>query len=574
MSQNNQNMSNNSQSRPQHYDESLWVKRMEKTLDDELEEEAEIPVTIFAVPKALMMTDPDSYIPQQVAIGPYHHLRAEVYDMEKYKIAAAKRNQKEISNLKLKHLVEHLLKLDAHVRASYHRPVGFGPEALAWMMALDASFLFEFLQVCAVKSGKMITRIPSRMAHLIDLSGNKTAHNEILRDIIMLENQIPLIVMRKLYELQLTSLEMADERVLAILTGLSKNLSPFNQAEEEEATAVSDCAHLLEFLYNYIVSKADRAPSSSLEIDIEEEGEGGEKEGEDGEEKLTESTHVTQLKGIVWPMVAGAMKKPIKLVKAIIFSKPLKLVVKLPWTIISNIPILKAFKQPLENMFNNYSNKKDDGEGGDDDEEANKKEKPPLQEEIKIPSVTQLIEAGVQLRPSSSGISSFAFDEKTLTLHIPVVRIDVNTEVVLRNLVAYEACAAEGAMVLARYTELMNGIIDTEEDARELCGRGIINNHLKSEKEVAELWNGMSKSVRLTRVPSLDAVIAAVNGFYSRRWKVRMAMFMRDYVFGSWRILTFLAAVVMVALMCLQSFCQVYSCHRVLQIKGLEPEGA
>lgn len=37
--------------------------------------------------------DPDSYAPQQVAIGPYHYWRQELYEMERYKIASAKRFQ-------------------------------------------------------------------------------------------------------------------------------------------------------------------------------------------------------------------------------------------------------------------------------------------------------------------------------------------------------------------------------------------------------------------------------------------------------------------------------------------------
>ncbi|XP_057794975.1 putative UPF0481 protein At3g02645 [Salvia miltiorrhiza] len=555
------------QQRP-HYDETQWVKRIQQTLDDEVDEETEIPVTIFAVPKALMVSDPELYIPQQVAIGPYHHLRAELYDMERYKVAAAKRNQKELQNVKLKHLVDHILKMELRIKANYHRPLGIGAEALAWMMAVDVSFLFEFMQVCAVKEGKAITRIPSRMAHLIDLSGRKTAHNAILRDIVMLENQIPLFVMRKLLELQFSSVEMADQRVHAMLTALSRDLSPFQMAETAEGAAVSECAHLLEFLYNYIVPKTDWEKPASIEIDVAEEEEDKDKEAAEGEEALKQSSHVRQLRVIVWSIVSTSMRKPVIYMKRVVLSKPIKLVVKLPWKIISNIPILKAFKQPLENMFSAYGEKKDDG----DEEAQNGSEKPPLQEEIVIPSVTQLLEAGVRFSPTKEGISSFNFDEKSLTLYIPVIKVDINSEVVLRNLVAYEACVAAGPMVLTRYTELMNGIIDTEVDAGELCRRGIINNHLKSEKEVADLWNGMSKSVRLTKVGSLDRVIADVNRFYSQRWRVKMGRFMKDYVFGSWRILTFLAAVVMVVLMCLQAFCQVYSCHRILRIKALDPD--
>ncbi|KAG6426067.1 hypothetical protein SASPL_110281 [Salvia splendens] len=551
------------QQRP-HFDESLWVKRIQQSIDNDLDEDSKIPVTIFAVPKILMATDPDSYIPQQVAIGPYHHLRAELYDMERYKVAAAKRNQEELDNVKLRHLADHLMKMELRIKASYHRPLGIRVETLAWMMAVDVSFLFEFMQVCAVKEGKLITRNPSRMDYLINLERRKTAHNAILRDIVMLENQIPLFVMRKLLELQFSSLEMADERLHTMLAAFCKDLSPFQMAESCQRVVVSDCAHLLEFLYNYVVPSTDREKLASIEIDVaEKDGKGA----EDGDEEMVETTHVKQLRVVVWRVIYTSVRKPAHFVKRVILSKPMILAVKLPWKVISKIPLMKTLTQPIESMFSDYGDKKDDGEGGYDDD------KPPRQEEIVIPSVTQLLDAGVNFVPTEKGISGFSFDSKTLTLTIPVVKLDLNSEVVLRNLVAYEACVKSGPMVMARYTELMNGIVDTEADAAVLCRKGIIVNHLKSEREVADLWNGMSKSIRLTRVQSLDCVIADVNKFFSDRWKVKLTKFMREYVFGSWKVLTFLAAVVMVALMCLQAFCQVYSCHRILRIKALEPDG-
>ncbi|KAJ0436499.1 hypothetical protein HanRHA438_Chr16g0738131 [Helianthus annuus] len=138
-----------------------------------------------------------------------------------------------------------------------------------------------------------------------------------------------------------------------------------------------------------------------------------------------------------------------------------------------------------------------------------------------------------------------------------------NTEVYLRNLVAYEACVAAGPLVMARYTELMNGIIDTEEDAKYLRERGIVVNHLKSHKEVADLWNGMSKSVKLTKVVKMDKVVADVNKMYGQTWRVKSAKYLKTYVFASWKILTLLAALFMLFLTTVQAFCSVYSCARV-----------
>ncbi|PNX83842.1 hypothetical protein L195_g039891 [Trifolium pratense] len=121
---------------------------------------------------------------------------------------------------------------------------------------------------------------------------------------------------------------------------------------------------------------------------------------------------------------------------------------------------------------------------------------------------------------------------------------------------------SKGPLVITRYTELMNGIIDSEEDAKILREKGIILNHLKSDQEVANMWNGMSKSLRLSRVLFMDNAIEDVNKFYNSRMKVKMLKFMKSYVFGSWQFLTFLAAIFMLLLMALQAFCSVYTCHR------------
>ncbi|KAL2234580.1 UNVERIFIED_CONTAM: hypothetical protein Sindi_1190200 [Sesamum indicum] len=180
------------------FDEKRWVSQIRRALDEELEEETETPIRIFNVPKPLRAIHPDSYIPQQVAIGPYHCTRSEIREMERYKLAAARRTQKDFQNLKLQRLVNHLMEFELKIRACYNKYLNFNGETLAWMMAVDATFLFEFLQVCAVKLGKETTSnvVSSRLPYLIGLAGNKAAHNAILRDISMLANQIPSLVLR------------------------------------------------------------------------------------------------------------------------------------------------------------------------------------------------------------------------------------------------------------------------------------------------------------------------------------------------------------------------------------------
>ncbi|CAK9150146.1 unnamed protein product [Ilex paraguariensis] len=104
------------------FDEHQWVIQIRLALDEELEENThEIPVSIFNVPRPLMASNPDSYTPQEVALGPYHYWRPELYEMQRYKIAAARRTQKQLQNLKFQHVVEKLMKYGPRIRAYYHR---------------------------------------------------------------------------------------------------------------------------------------------------------------------------------------------------------------------------------------------------------------------------------------------------------------------------------------------------------------------------------------------------------------------------------------------------------------------
>lgn len=133
----------------------------------------------------------------------------------------------------------------------------------------------------------------------------------------------------------------------------------------------------------------------------------------------------------------------------------------------------------------------------------------------------------------------------------------------MRNLVAYEACNVSGALVFGRYIELMNGIIDTEGDAKLLREKGIICNKLKGDKEVAKMWNGMNKRVRMTKVGNLDKVIEDVNRCYNGNWRVKVGKFVKALVSGAWQFVILLVTVLILVLMSLQAFCSVYKCGHI-----------
>nr|XP_043615340.1 putative UPF0481 protein At3g02645 [Erigeron canadensis] len=549
-------------------DENQWVESLRKSIVEHVEEEDEkVAVCIFTVPQVLLATDPESYIPQQIALGPFHHWRPEVYDMQRYKLAAARRTQK-LMNVSFERIVEVMkTKDEARIRGCYHKFLDMSGDALVWMMAVDMAFLLEFLQVYSMKEeGRVLNKVSSSMSHLVDGSGKKLSHMAILRDLVMVENQIPLFLVKTMLEHQYKKgtaddqQKSAEETLKKMLMGLYHELTPF-QEKELPNVDVNDCDHLLDFLYHLTVPNNKELGIAEAEIDIVEEEEEGIAEVKDDDEKeggFAKQSDLRRFMDYIWNLISKSNAGLVNFFKKLLFGKPMALLMKLPWKIISNLPILKLMKEPMERMLERFK-----GEEEEKSQEDGGEPKAPTIEEITIPSVTDMANAGILFSPVNGGISDISFDHITSTLYLPVVDLDVNTEVLLRNLVAYEACVAAGPLVVARYTELMNGIIDTEEDAKFLRERGIVLNHLKSDKEVADLWNGMSKSVKLTKVPNMDKVIEDVNKRYAQTWRVKFANFMNTYVFGSWKFLTILAALFMLFLTGLQSFCSVYSCARV-----------
>ncbi|XP_022148847.1 putative UPF0481 protein At3g02645 [Momordica charantia] len=508
-----------------------------------------------------MAIDPDSYTPQEVAIGPYHYWRQELYEMERYKIAAAKRAQKQLQSPKFHNIVEKLTKYERKIRSCYHKYLNFNSETLSWMMAIDASFLLEILRVYTIREEKNLSRVSSKLSNLVDYEGWKSAYNAILRDIVMLENQIPLFVMRKMLELQFSALEpAADQKLLSMLLGLYEDLSPFKVMEDlvNIQASVSECFHLLDFLYRMITPKL----ADPLEI-MEDDQNQKEPTRENIESALKHLfSPLSKLGSEIWKILSKLNRGPVHLLRRLLSSRPLQVIFKLPWTVISKLPGIGILIKPLEHLcLQRRGKEENDPEKGSSRSDG--KPRPPLLEEITIPSVSQLVKSGVCLLPIDGGVSAVAFDTKAVIFYLPTITLDVNSEVVLRNLVAYEASKPFGPLVFTRFIELMNGIIDSEEDVKLLKEKGIIMNHLKSDAEVAELWNGMSKSIKLTKVPFLDKVIEDVNKHYSSRWKVKAVKFIEKYVFGSWPLLALLATILLLAMTALQAFCSVYTCSQV-----------
>ncbi|XP_047339621.1 putative UPF0481 protein At3g02645 [Impatiens glandulifera] len=505
---------------------SGWIGIVSKILENEICVDIDVPVSIFRVPKTISVYKPQAYIPHVIGLGPYHHFDQDLYDMERYKLAAATRLQKKFHFVEFADLIKKLGEFEHKIRACYHKHLDMDGETLTWLMAIDGMFLLEFLYFHVEKKAFSLTQVAT--AHLVDPAGRKLVQHSILSDIMMLENQFPIFFLREILLIQSTSLEMSDDLLPSMLFGFCKMITPLKLKEIEniDLQRVLSHPHLLDLLYNLIVPKFDGVGYESCRgMEIEQPN----------DEK---PSRIRQLVN--------------KFVNAVSNIRISRIIAALE----SIVPILSTLK---------LSKGKESSDGLDDEEKTL-----PVIEEIMIPSVTELVGVGIQFIPTNGGISTVRYDEIERKFYLPVITLNCNAEVVLRNLVAYEASIEARSLVLARFMELMNGIVDTREDSRILREAKIVVNSLKSDEEVTELFNGMSKSVRLTRVLHIDKAIADINCYYDKTKHVGIHRAIKKYVYGFWRILVVIMIVLLMSMMFLQSFCEVYDCPRIFKTIKLD----
>ncbi|GLJ35888.1 hypothetical protein SUGI_0720200 [Cryptomeria japonica] len=347
---------------------------------------------VRSVPKELLAVKPEAYIPQCVSIGPYHQWRSELYQTERYKVAAARRFRQRIEVLTFESVVKELKKHEWQIRSCYHKYLDYSEEALAWLMALDASFVLECLQFYVEQADQSSKEVASEIG----------------------------------------SIDKAEERLCNVVGAACEELSPFMfKMPDSSRLRIKETGHVLEVLYYSVV------PTEAM-------GEGNKEGDETKRESLPDTSFVRQALNSAWTAVSSLNVGPVRsltaLLKRLFKGRIVKFAVRLPMRLLSclgNLKILRVFKGPLTLLFGSDKEEKEKDEEGDEKgEEAggggSSFETPPTRDELKVPSVADLYLAGVKFLPTDEDLTTIRFDTTTATLYLPKVKLDANSEVVLR----------------------------------------------------------------------------------------------------------------------------------------------
>ncbi|XP_058076978.1 UPF0481 protein At3g47200-like [Magnolia sinica] len=152
------------------------------------------PTTIFRVPPIIRQADAsNAYDPQIISIGPFHMSNKQLQSMEEHKWRYLNNLLSRSPYSKLKVCLMEIKAMEAQARSCYSESINVGSDEFVQMMVIDGCFIIELF----LKQEEAIGVDPiHRTAWMLPI---------IARDMLLLENQLPLFILQRLFELTVES---------------------------------------------------------------------------------------------------------------------------------------------------------------------------------------------------------------------------------------------------------------------------------------------------------------------------------------------------------------------------------
>ncbi|KAK7816018.1 upf0481 protein [Quercus suber] len=177
-------------------------------------------------------------------------------------------------------------------------------------------------------------------------------------------------------------------------------------------------------------------------------------------------------------------------------------------------------------------------------------------------SATQLQDAGLKFR---KGLSNCLFDInfKKGVLKMPLITLDNSSETLYRNLLALEQCHYSDKAYITDYVILLGFLITTDNDVKLLVRKGVMANLLGNDDEAKDLVKKLCTNIVYVNMNSDYHVFCReLKAFYKKPWNRWQATLRRDYFSTPWRIVSTIAAVILLLLTFLQTI------YTMFPIKG------
>ncbi|KAM4126184.1 hypothetical protein ACB094_01G369000 [Castanea mollissima] len=173
-------------------------------------------------------------------------------------------------------------------------------------------------------------------------------------------------------------------------------------------------------------------------------------------------------------------------------------------------------------------------------------------------SATQLHEAGVKFKVSSSSNCLLELKFTNGVLEIPRIQLQDSTETVTRNVMAFEQCHFFEEAYITDYYIMLDFLINTTRDVDLLCDKRIMVNYLGDSSAVTSMVNNLNSEIVSINFSSDYWLLSkALNEFYEKPWHSWKATLRREYFSTPWRTTSTMAAVIFLVLTIGQTVCSI-----------------
>ncbi|KAK3417050.1 hypothetical protein EUGRSUZ_H02801 [Eucalyptus grandis] len=205
------------------YDRSMVQDHVSIHIEDMLRD---MPATspehsIFRVHHQLREVNEKAYEPVILAIGPYHYGNGKFKFMEEQKLRYLQQLLNRRQEGSVDRYVMTLRELEQQARNCYAETIDLSQEKFLAMMLIDGCFIIELLRKCILEKSRDeddSDRLRYYSCRYLDdpLRESDWLQYYLRRDLLLLENQLPLFVLSKLYDLTKGPDEHHEFNVVAI----------------------------------------------------------------------------------------------------------------------------------------------------------------------------------------------------------------------------------------------------------------------------------------------------------------------------------------------------------------------
>ncbi|XP_021800110.1 UPF0481 protein At3g47200-like isoform X3 [Prunus avium] len=179
-------------------------------------------------------------------------------------------------------------------------------------------------------------------------------------------------------------------------------------------------------------------------------------------------------------------------------------------------------------------------------------------ETLNTPSITELHRAGVKFKVGSPK-NLFGIRFANGILEIPKLAISDETELTIRNLLAFEQCHCMENYI-NDYVVIMDRFVNTAKDVELLVKHGIVENRLGDSSGGSTLINNLADGVIVDSNDFYFAILCEdLNEYCRTSWHKWQANLRQNYCNTPWATISIAAAICLLILTFIQAVCSVIS---------------